>query len=58
MKLLLAFLLAVGSTTYAASPSVNPSKKEEPKKLEVKVKKPCKPGQTEADGCRVMKKQK
>jgi hypothetical protein len=54
MKLLLAFFLAVSSSSYAAPPP----KKEEPKKLEVKVKKPCKPGQTEADGCRVMKKQK
>ena len=53
MKLLLAFFLAVSTSSYAAPP-----KKEEPKKLEVKVKKPCKPGQTEADGCRVMKKQK
>jgi len=58
MKLLLAFFLAVSTSSYAAPPLVTPSKKEEPKKLEVKVKKPCKPGQTEADGCRVMKKQK
>jgi len=56
MKYLLAFFLAVSTSSYAAPPT--PPKKEEPKKLQVKVKKPCKPGQTEADGCRVMKKQK
>lgn len=52
MKYFLAFLLAFSTASYAAP------KKEEPKKLEVKVKRPCKAGQTEADGCRVMKKQK
>lgn len=53
MKYVLAAFLALSTASYAAPP-----KKEEPKKLDVKVKRPCKTGQTEADGCRVMKKQK
>ena len=57
MKYLLAFFLTFSTLTYAG-PKKEEAKKEPPAKLEVKVKKPCKAGQTEADGCRVMKKQK
>jgi hypothetical protein len=57
MKYTLALLLALSTLAYAG-PKKEEAKKEPPAKLEVKVKKPCKPGQTEADGCRVLKKQK
>ena len=51
MKALAAILLGLFvSVGYAAEPA----KKTPPKK--VKVQKPCKAGQTEADGCHVVKK--
>lgn len=54
MKALIALIVSFFFVAGVAAQPANPPKKEPPKK--VKVTKPCKEGQTEADGCRVVKK--
>lgn len=54
MKALAALLVSFFCVTGVLAQQANPPKKEPQKK--VKVTKPCKDGQTEADGCHVVKK--
>jgi hypothetical protein len=54
IKKYLKTILAVLVTIFAAQVYAEQPKKVPPKK--VKVTKPCKAGQTEADGCHVVKK--